>query len=79
MGERFKSKLQQLHRLKELLLAHPDGLRKAEIARRLGVHRATVADYIDDLGEIVPVYEPHPDHYAINRDTYQVELLVTLD
>ena len=78
MGKRFKSKLQQLDRLKEILLAHPEGLRKAEIARRLGVHRSTVADYIDDLGYMLPVYEPLPDHYAINREMYQVEVLLTL-
>lgn len=79
MGERFRNKLQQLDRLKELLHAHPNGLRKAELARRLGVHRATVSDYLDDLGYLVPVYEPSEDHFAIRRDAYQVEVLLTLD
>lgn len=71
--------MQQLDKLKEILLANPQGLRKAELARRLEVHRSTVADYIDDLGYLVPVYEPSPDHFAINREMYQVEVLLTLD
>jgi CRISPR-associated endonuclease/helicase Cas3 len=79
MGDRFKNKLEQLGRLKEILLANPQGLRKAELARRLDVHRSTVSEYLDDLGYQVPVYEPVPDHYAINRDMYQVEVLLTLD
>ncbi|MFW5941888.1 MAG: helix-turn-helix transcriptional regulator [Chloroflexota bacterium] len=79
MGQRFKSKLKQLDRLKEILLAHPQGLRKAELARRLGVHRSTVSGYLDDLGELVPVYEPRPDYFAIDREMYRVEVLLTLD
>lgn len=79
MGKRFKSKLEQLDRLKEILLAHPDGLRKAELARRLGVHRSTVADYLDDLSFQVPVYEPMPDYFAIDREMYRVQVLLTLD
>lgn len=79
MADRSKTKLEQLLRLEQLLLAHPDGLRKAEIARRLGVHRSTVTGYIDDLEHIAPVYEPLPGHYAINRDAYKVKVLLTLD
>lgn len=78
MGERFKTKLEKLDELKELLLANPKGLTKSEIARRLGIHRSTAAEYLDDLGYLVPVYEPVPDQYAINREMYQVEVLLTI-
>lgn len=36
-------------RLELLLRAHPEGLRKAEIARRIGVHRSTVSRYLEEL------------------------------
>ena len=42
----------------ELLLhSHPEGLRRAEIARRLGVHRSTISRYIDKLAEYIDLYE----------------------
>lgn len=78
MGERLDKKLDKLNELEFLLLAHPEGLTKAEIARRLGVHRSTAAEYIDDLGRRVPIYEPSPDRYAINRDAYKVQVRLTM-
>lgn len=42
----------------ELLLhSHPEGLRRAEIARRLGVHRSTISRYVDELKDHVDIYE----------------------
>lgn len=35
--------------LEFILKTHPEGLRKSEIARRIGVHRSTIGRYIDDL------------------------------
>ena len=78
MGERLDKKLDKLNELEFLLLSHPQGLTKAEIARRLGVHRSTAAEYIDDLGHRVPIYEPVPDRFAINRDTYKVQVRLTM-
>jgi CRISPR-associated endonuclease/helicase Cas3 len=40
--ERAANKAERLQQLETLLLARPDGLRRAEIARRLGVHRSTI-------------------------------------
>jgi len=40
-----------------MLKTHPEGLRKAEIARRLGVHRSTVGRYIDQLSLGMPLWE----------------------
>ncbi|MBI5033530.1 MAG: CRISPR-associated helicase Cas3' [Chloroflexi bacterium] len=78
MGERLDKKIDKLDDLKYLLLDHPEGLTKAEIARRLGVHRSTAAEYIDDLTERTTLYEPSPERYAINRDTYKVEVELTM-
>lgn len=46
-----------MNQLTAMLEAHPNGLRKAEIARRLGVHRSTVGRYVDQLSLTLPVWE----------------------
>ena len=43
MGERTLNKAGRLLRIEQLLLAHPDGLTQAQLARRLGVHRSTIS------------------------------------
>lgn len=44
--------------LELLLHSHPEGLRRAEIARRLGVHRSTISRYVDELkNHDVNIYE----------------------
>lgn len=40
-----------------LLHSHPEGLRRSEIARRLGVHRSTISRYIDELKQYIDIYE----------------------
>ncbi len=80
MGERLYKKFDRVAQLKHLLLENPNGLTKAEIARRLGVHRSTAAEYIDDLTlQGVPIYEPEPGRYAIDRDHYKVDVQFTLN
>ena len=48
-------------RLKAILDAHPEGMRRAELARRLGVHRSTIGRYIDELSLKEHLWEK--DHY----------------
>ncbi|MEA3349011.1 MAG: WYL domain-containing transcriptional regulator [Chloroflexota bacterium] len=79
MGKRLEKKIENLDNLVLLLLDHPKGLRKAEIARKLGVHRSTVATYIDDLGSMgVPIFESSPNYFSINRDDYQIDVSLTM-
>ncbi len=40
-----------------LLRSHPEGIRRAEIARRLGVHRSTVSRYVENLSQHIDIYE----------------------
>lgn len=40
---------ERVAQLELLLHSHPEGLRRAEIARRLGVHRSTISRYVDEL------------------------------
>ncbi len=55
-------KSERLMQLELLLLSHPEGMRRAEIARRLGVHRSTVGRYVDELRRKIDIWE---DEYTI--------------
>ncbi|MCR5760934.1 MAG: WYL domain-containing protein [Sphaerochaetaceae bacterium] len=48
---------ERVAQLELILRSHPEGLRKSEIARRIGVHRSTVGRYIDELKNYSDVYE----------------------
>jgi predicted DNA-binding transcriptional regulator YafY len=48
---------ERVAQLELLLHSHPEGLRRAEIARRLGVHRSTISRYVDALKGHVDIYE----------------------
>ena len=48
---------ERIAQLELLLRSHPEGLRRAEIARRMGVHRSTISRYVDDLSEYIDIYE----------------------
>ncbi len=57
---------ERLMQLELLLLSHPEGMRRAEIARRLGVHRSTIGRYIEELKKHTDVYE---DKFLIKIET----------
>lgn len=48
---------ERVAQLELLLRSHPEGLRRAEIARRLGVHRSTISRYVEDLSQYIDIYE----------------------
>ena len=48
---------ERIAQLELLLRSHPEGIRRAEIARRLGVHRSTISRYVEDLGRHIDIYE----------------------
>lgn len=48
---------ERVAQLELLLRSHPEGLRRAEIARRLGVHRSTISRYVEDLSKMIDIYE----------------------
>ncbi len=54
---RAQEKALRLSQIEQLLWAHPEGLTRAEIARRLGVNRSTITKYLD-AGHLPPgIYE----------------------
>ncbi|MDD2232177.1 MAG: WYL domain-containing protein [Sphaerochaetaceae bacterium] len=65
--------------LELLLHAHPEGMRKAEIARRIGVHRSTVSRYVDELKKYTDLSEENnliklaqkPDEEPLNLSVYE--------
>ncbi len=48
---------ERVAQLELLLRSHPEGLRRAEIARRLGVHRSTISRYVEELADKIDIYE----------------------
>ncbi|RME97469.1 MAG: WYL domain-containing transcriptional regulator [Chloroflexi bacterium] len=72
--ERASNKSERLAQLEHLLIANPHGLKRAEIARRLGVNRSTIGRYIDELSSRhdvpIPICNEDDGRIKINRDDY---------
>ena len=70
--------MKRVAQLELLLLSHPEGLRRAEIARRLGVHRSTVSRYVDKLNNyIVYIYEENK-LIKINRENHDENIALSI-
>ena len=75
MGERLDRKVERLLELKQLRLEHR--LTRADIARRLSIHRSTAAEYLDDLSvQGIPVQEDD-GYFFIDRDQYKFKVEFT--
>ena len=74
---RAAGKAARLLQIQEMLLAYPEGLTQAEIARRLGVNRSTVTRYLPDVDEFC-VYQQDDGRLAIDRDSYLSKVQLTL-
>jgi CRISPR-associated endonuclease/helicase Cas3 len=75
--KRASGKAERLLQIEALLLAYPEGLSQAEIARRIGVNRSTIHRYLPDL-ERFCVYETDDGRLAIDRDHYLMNVRLTL-
>jgi CRISPR-associated endonuclease/helicase Cas3 len=65
---RAQEKSQRLLQIEELLWAHPEGMTRAEIARRLGVNRATITKYLAQ-GQLPPsIYEAEDGSKTLKVD-----------
>lgn len=76
--ERALTKSERLGQIEVLLLAYPEGLSQAEIARRLGVNRSTINRYLPELTKRCAVYETDDGCLAIDRDMYVTNVRFTL-
>jgi CRISPR-associated endonuclease/helicase Cas3 len=72
---RAATKTERIHQLEALLLAHPEGMSQAEIARCQGVHRSTVLRMLPDL----PHWFTEADgRILIDRSAYLVNVRFNL-
>ncbi len=74
---RSARKVDRLMKIQALLLAYPEGLTAAELARRLGVHRSTAYRDLQDLSHLCPLTE-EDGRFFINRSAYEVKVGLTL-
>lgn len=65
-----KSKAARLLQLEALLADRPRGLRRAEIALRLGISKSTAGRYVTDLEGVVPLVEEDDGRLWIDRSRY---------
>ncbi|HNT77103.1 MAG TPA: CRISPR-associated helicase Cas3' [Anaerolineae bacterium] len=75
--ERASNKSERLLQIEALLLAHPEGLSQAELARRVGVNRSQIHRDLPDLKRF-SVYEMDDGRLAIDRDHYLTNVHFTL-
>ena len=73
-----ETKAGRLLQIEALLLAHPEGLTQAEIARRLNVNRSTIGRYLPDLPENIYIDDLDSNRWKINRTAYLVNLRLNL-
>ena len=65
---RAEEKAQRLLQIEKLLWAHPEGLTRAEIARRLDVNRSTITKYLD-ANQLPPgIYDDDLDGNKLKMD-----------
>ena len=74
---RGTKKSERLHQILLLLLEHPEGLPVRELARRLGVHRATVHRDLDDLSREYPVHNDG-GRWFVRREAFRVQVPLNL-
>jgi predicted DNA-binding transcriptional regulator YafY len=75
---RAENKANRLLQIEALLLAHPEGLTQAEVARRLEVNRSTVNRYFRDMPNQFPYYENKDGRLFIDRQSYLVNVRLDL-
>ncbi len=74
-----RKRAERLIAIEHLLLRHPRGLQRAQIARRLCVHRSTIGRDVDEIGQRVPIWEDGEGRLGIDRRHYLTELRLTQD
>lgn len=74
------TKSERLVEIQRILLAHPQGLTEAEIARRLGFNRSTVNRYLSELSGTLPIWEDEKGALGLQVNGYLKSLgLTSLD
>jgi predicted DNA-binding transcriptional regulator YafY len=74
-----EKKSDRLSEIEQMLLAHPEGMTQAEIAKRLNVHRSTINRYIPNLPGHVYIDDFDHKKWKVDRKAYLVNVRFTLD
>lgn len=72
------NKAARLTQIEALLLAHPEGLKAAEIARKLDVNRSTIKRNLADVPKHIYLDYMDEDRWKIDRSNYLVHLKLSL-
>ncbi len=75
---RAENKAERLLKMEALLLAHPEGLTQAEMARHLGVDRSVIHRNLYDFQKIYPTIEHDDGRISLDRSAYLVKVAFTL-
>ncbi len=74
MAKKATGKAARLLQIEALLLAHPEGLTQAELARKLQVNRSTVGRYVEDLPGHIYIDDLDENRWKLDRDGYLVRV-----
>lgn len=72
------NKAARLGQIEALLLAHPEGLKAAEIARKLDVNRSTIGRNLADVPKHIYLDDCDEDRWKIDRSNYLVNVRLNL-
>jgi predicted DNA-binding transcriptional regulator YafY len=75
---RAENKAERLLQMEALLLANPQGLTQAEMARRLGVDRSVIHRNLYDFQKIYPTIVHDDGRISLDRSAYVVKVAFTL-
>jgi predicted DNA-binding transcriptional regulator YafY len=73
---RAETKAERLRELEVILLAHPEGMTQAQLARVLSVHRSTISRNL--AGYVGPIFEEDDGRLRIDRQAYLVNVRFNL-
>ena len=76
--ERAANKAARILQTEALLLAHPEGLKPVEIARKLGVNRSTIGRTLADLPKHIYVDDFDDGKWKIDWDSYLINIRLSL-
>lgn len=72
------NKHERWEKIAQLLLAHPEGLRQVDIARRTESNRSTINRDILEMTDLYPIYEIRDKFFTMDRSSFLNEVKLTL-
>lgn len=75
---RAENKAERLLQMETLLLAHPEGMTQAEMARRLEVDRSVIHRNLYDFQKLYPTIQHEDGRISLDRSAYLVKVAFTL-